>query len=129
MAYCKSQVTAPAGRDGETNAPSLPLAVSGKTDKTWPPQLEASLTLPCHAPHPLHPSNLQLIILNKIEFAPLDCCKIIKHGTGLLNRFSSPPVFVCRFWQQFRFAALPSLSRICSLYLPASLHYFWLPHI
>lgn len=52
MAYCKSQVTAPAGRDGETNAPTLPLAVSGKTDKTWPPQLEASLTLPCHAPAP-----------------------------------------------------------------------------
>lgn len=31
---------------------SLPLAVSGKTDKTWPPQLEASLPVPSHAPAP-----------------------------------------------------------------------------
>lgn len=133
MAYCKSQVTAPAGRDGESNAPSLPLAVSGKTDKTWPPQLEASLTLPCRAPAPLLPSDLQLIILNKIEFAPLDCCKIIKHGTGLPNRcagFGTVRLrfsfvgfgnnFVLRPCQVCRGFSPPPPSRLAALLLAAA---------
>lgn len=46
---------------------------------------------------PLLPSDLQLIILNKIEFAPLDCCKIIKHGTGLLNRWAGFGTLLLRF--------------------------------
>lgn len=133
MAYCKSQVTAPAGRDGETNAPSLPLAVSGKTDKTWPSQLEASLTSPCHALAPLLPSDPQLIILNKIEFAPLDCCKIIKHGTGLPNpcaafgtvrlRFSFVGFgnnFVLRPCQVCRGFVSPPPSRLAALLLAAA---------
>lgn len=56
---------------------------------------ESHSTLP--RPSPLHPSDLQLIILNKIEFAPLDCCKIIKHGTGLLNRWAGYGSVLLRF--------------------------------
>lgn len=83
--------------------------------------------------HPLLPSDLQLIILNKIEFAPLDCCKIIKHGTGLPNpcapfgtvrlRFSFVGFgnnFVLRPCQVCRGFVPPPASRLAALLLAAA---------
>lgn len=83
--------------------------------------------------HPLLPSDLQLIILNKIEFAPLDCCKIIKHGTGLPNpcaAFGTVRLwfsfvgfgnnFVLRPCQVCRGFVPPPASRLAALLLAAA---------
>lgn len=86
-----------------------------------------------YTPAPLLPSDLQLIILNKIEFAPLYCCKIIKHGTGLPNRcvdFGTAQLrfsfvgfgnnFVFRPCQVCRGFVPPPPSRLAALLLAAA---------